>query len=54
MSYSTVAAKSLAIDTFMADTVTDLQTLNSRPEDMKTIMELMIMKIQVHYNLMYK
>jgi hypothetical protein len=32
----------------MADTVTDLQTLNSRPEDMKTMMELMIMNIQVN------
>jgi len=50
VSYSTIAAKSLAIDKFMADTVTDLQTLNSRPEDMKTIMELMIMNIQVNNN----
>ncbi|XP_027852493.2 oxygen-dependent coproporphyrinogen-III oxidase [Aphis gossypii] len=49
VSYSTVAAKSLAIDKFMADTVTDLQTLNSRPEDMKTIMELMIMNIQAEF-----
>jgi len=48
ISYSTVAAKSLAIDKFMADTVTDSQTLKSRPEDMKTIMELMIMNIQVN------
>jgi len=47
ISYSTVAAKSLAIDKFMADTITDSQTLKSRPEDMKTIMELMIMDIQV-------
>lgn len=54
MSYSTVAAKSLAIDKFMADTVTDSQTLNSRPEDMKTIMELMIMNIQVNYYVMSK
>ncbi|KAE9543272.1 hypothetical protein AGLY_003183 [Aphis glycines] len=49
VSYSTIAAKSLAIDKFMADTVTDLQTLNSRPEDMKTIMELMIMNIQAEF-----
>jgi len=48
ISYSTVAAKSLTIDKFMADTVTDLQTLKSRPDDMKTIMELMIMNIQVN------
>lgn len=48
ISYSTVAAKSLAIEHFMADTVTDSQTLKSRPEDMKTIMELMIMNIQVN------
>jgi len=48
ISYSTVAAKSLSIDKFMADTVTDSQTLKSRPEDMKTIMELMIMNIQVN------
>lgn len=48
ISYSTVAAKSLTIDKFMADTVTDSQTLKSRPEDMKTIMELMIMNIQVN------
>lgn len=48
MSYSSVAAKSLAIDKFMADTVTDLGTLESRPKDMKTIMELMIMEIQVN------
>ncbi|XP_060870776.1 oxygen-dependent coproporphyrinogen-III oxidase [Metopolophium dirhodum] len=49
ISYSTVAAKSLAIDKFMADTVTDSQTLKSRPEDMKTIMELMIMNIQAEF-----
>ncbi|KAF0767137.1 oxygen-dependent coproporphyrinogen-III oxidase isoform X1 [Aphis craccivora] len=49
VSYSTIAAKSLAIDKFMADTVTDLQTLNTRPEDMKTIMELMIMNIQAEF-----
>lgn len=49
MSYSGVAAKSLAIDKFMADTVTDLETLESKPKDMKTIMELMIMEIQVNY-----
>jgi hypothetical protein len=49
VSYSTVAAKSLAVNNFMADTVTDLKTLESRPEDMKTKMELMIMNIQVNY-----
>lgn len=47
MSYSTVAAKSVTIGEFMTDPVTDLQTLSSRPNDMKTIMELMIMNIQV-------
>ncbi|XP_025198623.1 oxygen-dependent coproporphyrinogen-III oxidase isoform X1 [Melanaphis sacchari] len=49
VSYSTVAAKSLVVDKFMADTITDLQTLKSRPEDMKTIMELMIMNIQAEF-----
>lgn len=48
VSYSTVTAKSLAANNFMADTVTDLKTLESRPEDMKTKMELMIMNIQVN------
>jgi len=51
ISYSTIAAKSLSIDKFMTDTVTDFQTLKSRPEDMKTIMKFMIMSImnkQVH------
>lgn len=54
MSYSTVVAKSLGVEKFMAETITDAQTLESRPEDMKTIMELMIMNIQVNlptYNL---
>lgn len=32
----------------MAETITDLRTLENRPEDMKTIMELMIMNIQVN------
>jgi len=49
MSYGTVAAKSLAIEEFMTDPVTDLKTLKSRPDDMKTIMELMIMNIQVKH-----
>ncbi|XP_025406558.1 oxygen-dependent coproporphyrinogen-III oxidase [Sipha flava] len=49
VSYSTVAAKSLAVNNFMADTVTDLKTLESRPEDMKTKMELMIMNIQAEF-----
>jgi len=49
MSYSTIAAKSLAVDKFMADPITDVQTLKNRPDDMKTIMELMIMNIQVNY-----
>lgn len=49
MAYSgSIAAKSLSVDKFMADPVTDLKTLENRPEDMKTIMELMIMKIQVN------
>lgn len=48
MSYSTVVAKSLGVDRFMAETITDIQTLESRPEDMKTMMELMIMNIQVN------
>lgn len=48
MSYGTVVAKSLGVDKFMAETITDIQTLESRPEDMKTIMELMIMNIQVN------
>jgi len=51
ISFSTVVAKSLVVDQFMADTVTDLQTLESRPDDMKTIMELMIMNIQVNFML---
>lgn len=49
MSYGTVAAKSLAIEEFMTDPVTDLKTLKSRPDDMKTIMELMIMSVQVKH-----
>lgn len=49
ISYGSVAAKSLSKDKFMADPITDLQTLQSRPEDMKTIMELMIMNIQVNH-----
>lgn len=52
MSYSTVAAKSLDIDKFMSNTVTDLKTLENKPDDMKTKMELMIMNIQVNYNIL--
>lgn len=51
MSYSTVAAKSLAIDNFMSDTVTDIKILKEKPDDMKTKMELMIMNIQVNSKL---
>lgn len=51
MSYSTVAAKSLATNNFMSDTVTDFKTLEENPDDMKTKMELMIMNIQVNYKI---
>ncbi|XP_050441486.1 oxygen-dependent coproporphyrinogen-III oxidase [Adelges cooleyi] len=48
-SYYGVAAKSLDFDNFMADPVTDKLALESSPEDMRTIMELMIMKIQADF-----
>jgi hypothetical protein len=51
--YSFVAAKSLAVNNFMADTVKYLKSLESRLEDMKNKRELMIMNIQVNFQLIF-
>lgn len=47
LSHYCVLAKSLATENFMANPVTDVQTLEKSPDNMRTIMELMIMRIQV-------
>ncbi|XP_050523836.1 oxygen-dependent coproporphyrinogen-III oxidase isoform X2 [Daktulosphaira vitifoliae] len=49
VSHYCVLAKSLATENFMADPVTDVQTLQKSPDNMRTIMELMIMQIQAEF-----